>query len=127
MSAVNTPRPPVGTLGTWLAGMLRSRGWTQTYLAEQMGIDPSMVSKWVRGAKSPSAPYCESIARTLGVPPAEVLALAGLITTPRAAEYGPDPTRARAHALIDALDPRIVASILPLLTVLHRLATGDSG
>lgn len=91
-----------------------------------MGIDPSMVSKWVRGAKSPSAPYCESIARTLGVPPAEVLALAGLITTPRAVDHDPDPTRARAHALIDVLDPQVVASILPLMTLLHRLATGDN-
>lgn len=108
-------KPPAGHFGVWLDGMMRSRRWTQADLGRVIGKEPSMVSKWVRGARVPDNPNCEAIARAFGVPPYEVLALAGRAP---ALTFAPvaDPRRARAHALIDATDPVLLETLLPLLT-----------
>lgn len=102
------PRTP---LGAWIMSMLRSRGWRQSDLAERMGIDQSMVSKWVRGARNPDGPHCEGLAAAFGVPAEEVLALAGRIPVRTVPHRHDHPTRGKIIALVetfpdpDALDP----------------------
>lgn len=107
-------KPPAGPLGTWIAQMLRSRRWTQADLAHAMGIDQSQVSKWVRGSRTPDVPHCEGIARAFGVPAYEVLKLAGRVPEHLRVPTG-HPVRDRVHALVDVLDPDLLALYLPLL------------
>lgn len=111
-------RPPAGDLGRWLHTMLRSRGWTAAELAARMQVEPSMVSKWRRGARTPDTPHCQSLARAFGVPEHEVLLLAGR-AIPLPEQVAADPIRARAHALIDVIDPQILGRFLGLMEDYH--------
>lgn len=117
----NGPKTP---LGAWIASMLRSRRWTQTDLAERMGVDQSMISKWVRGARNPDIPRCESIARAFGVPPEEVLSLAGRMPA-RVRTGSSHPTRDKLHALIDTMDPEALEPFLEILERHHELLAGS--
>ncbi len=58
---------------TWLLGELRLRKWTQSDLAERLGVNRSAVAKWlaVEGSSSyrkPSYESCRALATVLGVP-----------------------------------------------------------
>ena len=112
-------KPPGGQFGKWLDAMLRSRRWTQADLAKALGVDGSMVSKWVRGARVPDVPHCEAVARAFGLAPWEVLGMTGRVR-PEVLVPAGDPIRSRAHALIDAMDPAVVDTLIPLL---RHLAT----
>lgn len=116
---------PAGAFGEWLAGMLHRRNMRQVDLATAMGINQSHVSKWVRGSRIPSPPYCEAIAKALGVPPYEVLARASRVPEQYRIPTS-DPTRDRAHALVDALDPETLAPVVAILERLHSLGGRSS-
>lgn len=107
-------KPPAGVLGRWMAHMLASRNMNRTDLAERMGVDPSMVSKWLRGVRMPNVPHCQAIARAFGVPDYEVLRLADHVPE-HLRQPTAHPERDRAHALIDLMDPEVVALYIPLM------------
>lgn len=51
-------------------------GLTQTSLADQIGVDPSLISLIEKGARKPSTATLEGAARAMGVPPHLMLLLA---------------------------------------------------
>jgi transcriptional regulator with XRE-family HTH domain/ATP/maltotriose-dependent transcriptional regulator MalT len=54
------------------------RGWTQHYVAEQLGADPNIVSRWERGERPPGLYYQEKLCQLFGKSAAEL----GLIQPP---------------------------------------------
>lgn len=62
---------------TWVQGHLRSREWNDSDFARKMGIEPSVVSRWMTGKRRPSPASCDLIADALGVDTDVVLTLVG--------------------------------------------------
>ncbi len=106
---------PRSEFGVWLHATLAARMMSQTDLANRIGVDQSVVSKWTKG-RLPKPEGCRQLADALGVPEAEVLERAGHIVRTTDLDRV-DPTRARLHALVDQLD----ASVLePHLAIMER-------
>lgn len=57
---------------TKLEKILRSRNVNQSSLARKIGIDKSLMNKWVKGKHVPSAHYMTKIARELGMTEQEI-------------------------------------------------------
>lgn len=68
-------------------------------VAYTMGISQSIVSRWRNGKTTPSKQHCEIIARFFGLPLAEVLAAAGLVTSSSPATV----TELLAAAVVESL------------------------
>jgi len=51
-----------------IAGLRRQNGWSQTVLAEKIGISPQSVSKWECGIGYPDVTLFPVLAETFGVP-----------------------------------------------------------
>lgn len=51
-----------------IAALRKSRSWTQTYLAEQLGVSPQSVSKWECGIGYPDVTLFPVIAQVFAVP-----------------------------------------------------------
>ena len=66
-----------------LKTMLDARGIPQRAVAEQLQVSEPTMSRWVRGGADVPTRYIEPLARILGVPVADVLAVA--VTQPIAA------------------------------------------
>jgi transcriptional regulator with XRE-family HTH domain len=64
-------------LADWLRDELAAPGWTNRRLAEECGVDQSMVSRWKNGKVVPLARNCDCIAQAFGVEREFVLQLAG--------------------------------------------------
>lgn len=64
---------------TWLVEQIDSRGWTNSELARRANLVPSTVSMVVSHQKRPGLEFCVGIAQAFGVPPEDVLRLAGLL------------------------------------------------
>ena len=58
----------MATVGANIAAARARRGWTQSALAEAVGIDARSISRIERGSASPSLPRLETIADALRVP-----------------------------------------------------------
>lgn len=54
------------------------RGWTQTQLAEAVGVRQQSVSQWENGDQSPSVEHAVKALRALEVPPVEIFDALGL-------------------------------------------------
>lgn len=61
----------------WVHAQLRSREWNATDLANRMGKEPSVVSRWLSGQRRPNSESCDLIADALGVDTDVVLTLVG--------------------------------------------------
>lgn len=48
------------------------RGWTQLYVAQQIGVDPFTISRWERGLNLPSPYALQKVCRLFGKTPAEL-------------------------------------------------------
>lgn len=59
--------------GSRLATILRERGLSQKELAEQTGLTPAAVSRYLSGARTPRAVVAAKIARTLEVQVADLV------------------------------------------------------
>jgi transcriptional regulator with XRE-family HTH domain len=51
------------TLGQKIAELRRSKGWTQTQLAEKVGVHPSHITRWERDKNQPSASGLNELAQ----------------------------------------------------------------
>ena len=54
--------------GSTLLRLRKERGWTQAYLAEQIGISPQSISKWECGIGYPDVTLFPAIAALFSVP-----------------------------------------------------------
>ena len=48
------------------------RGWTQLYVAQQIGVDPFTISRWERGLNLPSPYALQKVRRLFGKTPEEL-------------------------------------------------------
>jgi transcriptional regulator with XRE-family HTH domain len=55
------PRPKPTTIGERLVAYRLGRGWARPRLARELGIDPSTLARWERGARLPFGVYCARI------------------------------------------------------------------
>jgi len=62
----------------WLQGCLQERNWSITDLARAMGVQTSLISRWMAGKQKPTAESAGRIAEVLQVSVDEVLTAAGL-------------------------------------------------
>lgn len=65
------------TFGEWLAAELKERNWSRNELGRRAKVDSGLVSRWVKGERTPSRRSCEDIAAALGLPVQIVLEAAG--------------------------------------------------
>src|SRR3712207_3889399 len=56
---------------------MRLRDWNQSEFAQAVGVDHSVVSRWITGDRTPSAAMVLHMAQTLGVDEDELLQCAG--------------------------------------------------
>jgi transcriptional regulator with XRE-family HTH domain len=73
------------TLGEWLNGKLKERGWSQAELARRASISRTSVSDIISGKADAGASVATAIASALGVDEIEVLRRAGItrnVSTP---------------------------------------------
>lgn len=57
---------------TKLEKILHDRGVNQSALARKIGVDKSLMNKWVKGKHVPSAHFMTKIARELGMTEQEI-------------------------------------------------------
>jgi transcriptional regulator with XRE-family HTH domain len=74
---------PMTSFRSWLLDELRIRHWTQSDLADRLGVNRSAVAKWVAppgtsSFRQPSYESCRLIADVFGIPQDLVLEKAGL-------------------------------------------------
>jgi transcriptional regulator with XRE-family HTH domain len=117
---------------SWLLGELRLRKWTQSDLANRLGVNRSAVAKWlaVEGTTSyrkPSYDSCRTLAQVLGVPVEVVLEAAqhepaSLETTSMQQRvismipHIPDPVLyVIYHQLVPMIDTHVQAELLERL------------
>jgi transcriptional regulator with XRE-family HTH domain len=62
----------------WLQRRLQERDWTITDLARAMGVQTSLISRWMAGRQKPTAESANRIAEVLQISVDEVLTEAGL-------------------------------------------------
>lgn len=55
------------TLGRKIAKLRKSKGWTQTQLAEKVGVHPSHITRWERDKNQPAAGALSDLATHLEV------------------------------------------------------------
>ena len=65
------------TFGEWLEDRLLAAGYTQTDLAEELGISQSTVSNWVNDVSPPNRANCYKLADIFSIPRREVALRAG--------------------------------------------------
>lgn len=61
-------------LGSSIAALRKTRDWTQSELAERVGVDTETISRFERGATLPSLLTLEKISKSLKVGVGELLA-----------------------------------------------------
>lgn len=57
----------------WLAEQIRQRGWAPVDAAREIGIDESLMSRYLNGKRLPSRQTAKKIAACFGVPLPDVL------------------------------------------------------
>ncbi len=63
---------------SWLKNQLSVRGWSQVEFAEKANIDQSIVAAWLSDQEKPNEDDYATIATSLEMPLAAVLAAAGV-------------------------------------------------
>ncbi|MFT4195947.1 helix-turn-helix domain-containing protein [Ottowia sp.] len=67
-------KPLAQRLGTQIAVLRKTKEWTQADLAERIGVEPETISRFERGATTPSLQTLEKISHCLRVRIGELLA-----------------------------------------------------
>ena len=67
-------KPLAQRLGTQIATLRKTKEWTQADLAERIGVEPETISRFERGATTPSLQTLEKISHCLRVRIGELLA-----------------------------------------------------
>ncbi|HZD59690.1 MAG TPA: helix-turn-helix transcriptional regulator [Anaerolineae bacterium] len=57
----------MSSYATKLEKVLHERNISQSALARRIGVDKSLINKWVKGRHTPSAPFMTKIARELNM------------------------------------------------------------
>lgn len=108
------------TFGEWLEDQLQTSGYTQTDLAEKLGVAQSTISNWVNDVSPPTRSNCYKLAAIFGVPRREVVLRAGhkprqqdLLpqTVNSATNTTPEPTGNEQEVGPDAIQRDVVASL----------------
>jgi transcriptional regulator with XRE-family HTH domain len=73
----------------WLQRELEQRGWRQSDLARNSGVDNGLVSRLINGERNPGVDTCRAIARAFGLSDIQVLEIAGLATDHERAKFSP--------------------------------------
>ena len=72
-------RQDLGRITSHRLRVLRSGvGISRAFLADQIGVDPSLVSRWETGARVPTTPQVVALARYFGHTADEILGLTDL-------------------------------------------------
>ncbi|GGS88204.1 helix-turn-helix domain-containing protein [Nonomuraea spiralis] len=110
--------PPARRLWERVENERNQRGWTTLELQKRSGVDRATVSRWQHAKRAPLPETVNALADALGLPREELLALAGLITSPvervlREAVTAPQPVvsaavegDAETQELLARLSPR---------------------
>ena len=85
--------PASETFGEKLSRLRKARCWTQSDLAQQLGVTETAVCYWEQGRSRPKASRLQSLAALLGAPVAELLGHA----SPSRANLGEMVARMRAE------------------------------
>ena len=99
------------TFTSWLSARLDDEGWTMRELARRAGISHATVSHVLGGQQRPTTGFCTAIARPLGLPVDELLALAGL----RPSLPAPVLEEREAVRILRALPPSVRTTVLAML------------
>jgi transcriptional regulator with XRE-family HTH domain len=62
------PRSEATTLGERLARFRKTKGWSQKRFAAELHVDPTTLSRWELGKKSPWGPFRERVDAILELP-----------------------------------------------------------
>ncbi len=65
----------------WLNEQMRKRSWSQSELARHAHLSQTVISQ-VLGGQHPGVRFCKAIAGAFGLPPEEVVKLAGILPRP---------------------------------------------
>jgi len=104
----------------WLSQQLDKRqDLNQTGLALSLRVGPSTISNWLRGVSNPQPENCRKLARYFHIPEEDVLALAGHISTHKAAQNTIAEPRP-AYSFDDDITFRELYRILSELTPADR-------
>lgn len=111
-------------LQDWLAAELHKRGWTMSELSRRSGVSHVQIGYVLRGERKAGVDFCTAIAPPLGVPPSEVLKLAGYLP----ASYA--PKRDSITRLLEAAASLSDADVEELATLARmraqRATTGNA-
>lgn len=87
-------------------------GLTKSELARRIGVDPSYITRWLRGAL-PEPAQCQQIADGLGVPRQVILQMAGREAPPQLPEGELEPAQAAAVAAATRFIKETPEELLP--------------
>jgi len=59
------PLPPAETMAERLIRYRWLRGWTQSKMANSLGLDPSTLARWERGERKPTGAFLSRVKRVL--------------------------------------------------------------
>ena len=85
----------------WLQERLTARDWSISDLADAMGMQTSLISRWMQGTQKPTAKSAAKIADALQISVDEVLTAAGLRPS---LKTDADPRRAELHRRLDLVE-----------------------
>jgi len=95
---------------SFVSSQLEANGWTRNRLAKEIGLHPSIVTRWINDGMEPGIKSIRLVAEAFGVPVTRALLAAGAVT---ADELGivpvvaPDPDLLTDAELMRQLDKRL--------------------
>ncbi len=92
---------------SWLNATMHARGLSQAAMARQVGVADTQVSRWRRGAVTPSVRYLRRIASTFEVPGATLEQMAGYAISEVSEGEEPGDIDPEREAEIQALQARL--------------------
>lgn len=75
MASGRTQNPPVTSMAGAIRLELARRDWTQSQLAEHLGVSQQQVNYWATGRREPAPQWVPKLAKWLGMPLREAHAL----------------------------------------------------
>lgn len=100
--SMTTNTSQLSRFSDWLRTAMKMERWNRAETAAQLGIDPSTVSRWLKGERIPSPEMCDRVADIFGVDLDFVLNLAG--HRPPIFEHDPASPEGRLLPLIRQVD-----------------------
>jgi transcriptional regulator with XRE-family HTH domain len=85
----------------WLYQRLQERGWNALRLSTEIGVVPSLVSRWMSATQKPRPESLQAIAQAMQLSEQEVYQAAGYLSTEEAVD---DPRKLELIRKIEALE-----------------------